>query len=48
MLLLTVPACAPDVGSEKWCTNMKETPGNEWTIKQAKEYAKYCVFKVES
>lgn len=42
-LLLT--ACAPEVGSEKWCTQMKEKDKGEWTATEAKDFAKHCVFK---
>lgn len=46
LLLVTgLSACSPEVGSEKWCTNMKEKPKGEWTANEASEYAKNCVFK---
>ena len=38
-------ACAPEVGSEKWCAQMKEKPKGEWTSAEATDYAKHCLFK---
>lgn len=37
-------ACAPEVGSEKWCASMKEKPKGDWTANEASDYAKHCVF----
>lgn len=36
-------ACAPEVGSEKWCENLKEKPKGEWTMSETGDYAKHCV-----
>jgi hypothetical protein len=38
-------ACAPEIGSDKWCANLKETPQGEWTIDETTNYAKHCLFK---
>ena len=38
-------ACAPEVGSEKWCKMIKEKPSGERTIDETKNYAKHCLFK---
>lgn len=43
--LLGLTACAPEVGSEKWCANMKAKPKGDWTANEAADYAKHCVFK---
>lgn len=47
VLALTVglTACAPEVGSEAWCEQMKEKPKGDWTVNEAGDYAKHCVFK---
>jgi hypothetical protein len=49
MVLITVcwliSACSPEVGSEKWCKNLKEKPKGDWTASEAKDYAKNCIFK---
>lgn len=44
-MLLSLSACAPKVGSDKWCANLKAKPKGEWTVNEAGEYAKYCIFK---
>ncbi len=35
-------ACAPRVGSDRWCSKMKDKPKGEWTANEAGAYAKYC------
>lgn len=42
--LLLVTACAPEIGSEAWCTQLKEKPKGEWTANEAGEFAKHCLF----
>ena len=37
-------ACAPEVGSEEWCQQMKEKPKADWTANDAADFAKHCVF----
>ncbi|MFD2166465.1 DUF3012 domain-containing protein [Thalassotalea euphylliae] len=44
MAVFTLAACAPEVGSEKWCAAMKEKPKGDWTANEASDYAKHCVF----
>ncbi len=36
-------ACAPEVGSEKWCTSMKSKPKGDWTANEAADFAKHCI-----
>lgn len=43
--LLLLAACAPEVGSEAWCAAMKEKPKGDWTVNEAGDYTKHCVFK---
>lgn len=38
-----VSACAPEVGSEKWCQQMKEKPKGEWTANEAGDFTKHCI-----
>ncbi len=40
-----VAGCAPEVGSDAWCKDMKEKPKGEWTANEAADFAKHCVFK---
>ncbi len=37
-------ACAPEVGSEEWCQQLKEKPKGDWSANEAGDYAKHCVF----
>jgi hypothetical protein len=36
-------ACAPEVGSPKWCENMRAKPRGDWTANEALEFARSCV-----
>jgi hypothetical protein len=42
---LCLAACAPEVGTEKWCDNMDDKPKGDWTANDAKAYAQYCVMR---
>lgn len=43
-LLLAVCACAPEVGSERWCELMREQPRGDWSTNEALDYTRYCIF----
>jgi len=43
LCLLSLAACAPEVGSERWCTQMAEKPKGDWTANEALAYAEHCV-----
>lgn len=36
-------ACAPEVGSERWCEMMRDKPRGDWTANEALEFARGCV-----
>ena len=38
-------ACAPEVGSPKWCEAMREKPRGDWTGNEVLEFARSCVLK---
>jgi hypothetical protein len=42
-LLSTVAACAPEVGSKRWCAVMRDKPRGDWTANQALDFARHCV-----
>lgn len=42
VFLLT--ACAPKIGSEEWCADMKEKDKGNWTATETKDFAKHCIF----
>lgn len=45
LLGLLVSACSPKVGSEAWCSAMKEKPKGEWTANELKDFTKHCLLK---
>jgi len=38
-------ACAPEVGSERWCENMREKTPGDVTANEALEFARSCVLQ---
>jgi hypothetical protein len=42
-LVVLLAACAPEVGTEKWCESMEDKPKGDWTGNEAKAYAKHCI-----
>lgn len=44
-LLVSLSACAPEVGSDRWCADMKAKPKGDWSANEAADYAKHCIFK---
>ena len=38
-------ACSAEVGSKEWCEDLKERPKGEWTVNEAADYTKHCLFK---
>jgi hypothetical protein len=41
--LVTLGACAPEVGSEAWCKDMADKDKADWSTNEALDYAKHCV-----
>ncbi|MBT70550.1 MAG: hypothetical protein CMQ15_00685 [Gammaproteobacteria bacterium] len=41
--IILLVSCAPEVGSEAWCEDMKEKPKGDWTGSEAIDFAKHCV-----
>lgn len=44
-LVAMLSACSPEVGSDKWCVNIKDTPTGDRTMEEIKDYSKHCLFK---
>ncbi len=44
---LALAACAPKVGSERWCTAMDDKPKGDWSANDAASYTKHCVLGIE-
>jgi hypothetical protein len=42
-LLGLVSACDPEVGSEAWCSDLKEKAKGDWTANEAADFVKHCV-----
>ncbi|OGA15126.1 MAG: hypothetical protein A3G25_09395 [Betaproteobacteria bacterium RIFCSPLOWO2_12_FULL_63_13] len=42
---LWLGGCAPEVGSDRWCANLKEKPKGDWSFNEAADYAKHCIIK---
>ncbi|SEG68611.1 DUF3012 domain-containing protein [Marinobacterium lutimaris] len=40
---VALSACSPEVGSEEWCTDMKEKPKGEWTANELADFTKHCL-----
>ena len=40
---LFLTGCAPEIGSEKWCEDMKAKPKADWTVTEGKDFAKHCI-----
>jgi Protein of unknown function (DUF3012) len=45
LLALSLGGCAPEVGSDKWCANLKEKPKGDWSLNETADYAKHCIIK---
>jgi len=45
LLLIQLVACSAEVGSKEWCIDLEEKPKGEWSVNEAKDYAKHCLFK---
>lgn len=45
MLSLSLGGCAPKIGSDKWCANLKAKPKGDWTLDEAGNYTKYCIIR---
>jgi len=44
-LIFLLSACTPKVGSPQWCEAMDKKAKGDWSMNEAKDYAKHCVFK---
>jgi len=42
--LLTVTACAPEVGRPEWRENMKEKDKGDWTANEVTDFVKHYIF----
>ena len=42
ILSVILAACAPEVGSKKWCEKLAETPKSSWSFDDGVAYTKHC------
>ncbi len=42
---VSLAGCSPEVGSEAWCQDLKETPKVDWSTRDATAYAEHCIFR---
>jgi len=47
LVLASLIACTPKVGSDAWCEVMSEKPKGDWTANQAADFAKHCLLKLQ-
>lgn len=45
VLALSLAGCAPEIGSDKWCANLKAKPKGDWSLNEATDFAKHCILK---
>lgn len=38
-------SCEPEVGSDRWCEKMADTPKSDWSVNDARAFAQHCIFK---
>lgn len=43
----SIAACAPEVGSERWCEQMREKPRGDWTANEAVDFTRHCIFETD-
>ena len=43
--VLALSACAPEVGSERWCETMRDEPRGDWSANEALDYARHCIIE---
>lgn len=43
--LMAATGCTPEIGSEAWCEQMEKKPKGEWSLNDASEYTKSCIFR---
>lgn len=45
LMLVLLSSCAAEVGSERWCKQLKKQLDERLTIDGSKQYAQHCLFK---
>ncbi|WPD20724.1 MAG: DUF3012 domain-containing protein [Candidatus Electrothrix aestuarii] len=42
---IMLSGCPAQVGSERWCQNMRDKPKSDWSAGEAVDFAKHCIIK---
>ena len=42
--IFILTACSAEVGSEKWCNDIKDKDKSDWTATELKDFTKHCMF----
>lgn len=45
--LLLITGCSPKVGSDDWCSDMKEKAKADWTATEVGDFTKHCLLKMK-
>lgn len=47
LMMTMLSACAPEVGSERWCDGMRDKDRGDWSANEALDFARHCLFETE-
>lgn len=42
---IALNGCTPEVDSKAWCEMMSEKPKGDWSMNEAGDYTKHCLFR---
>ncbi|NRD72317.1 DUF3012 domain-containing protein [Shewanella sp. VB17] len=45
VFMMSLSGCAQEVGDDEWCKLMSDKAKGDWSVNEAADYAKHCVFK---
>jgi pantoate kinase len=45
LLSISLMGCVAEVGSERWCKQLEKKPKGDWSMNEAKDFAKHCLLK---
>lgn len=47
VVVAALSACAPEIGSERWCEQMRNKSRGDWTANEALDFARHCLFETD-
>jgi len=45
LVIIGIGGCTPEVGTEAWCTMMKEKPKGDWSTNEGIDFTKNCLIR---